>query len=63
MNPLPEPDELLEAECNALGFYGLPEPLVLQPREAHRCAEVAAGHAESAPPPGLSGPWRSGSPR
>jgi len=25
MNPIPEPDELREAECNAQGLYGLPE--------------------------------------
>jgi hypothetical protein len=24
MNPIPEPAELHEAECNALGLYGLP---------------------------------------
>lgn len=24
MNPIPEPDELLESECNAQGPYGLP---------------------------------------
>jgi len=24
MNPIPEPPELLEAECNAQGPYGLP---------------------------------------
>ena len=24
MNPIPEPDELLESECNAQGLYGLP---------------------------------------
>lgn len=27
MNPIPEPAELFEAECNALGLYGLPEAL------------------------------------
>ncbi len=27
MNPIPEPVELLEAECNALGLYGLPEAM------------------------------------
>jgi hypothetical protein len=24
MNPIPEPEELLESECNAQGLYGLP---------------------------------------
>jgi len=27
MNPIPEPAELFEAECNALGLYGLPEAM------------------------------------
>lgn len=30
MKPLQEPDELLEAECNAQGLYGLPEPLPIR---------------------------------
>lgn len=42
MNPIPEPDELLEAECNAQGLYGLPEPLL---------AERSGAQASEAAPP------------
>lgn len=38
MNPIPEPDELLEAECNAHGLYGLPEPLLAE-RSAAQASE------------------------
>ena len=44
MNPLQEPDELLEAECNAQGLYGLPEPLPIQQAPAaasgERCCDA-----------------------
>ena len=33
MNPIPEPDELLESECNAQGLYGLPAGAFAQRRE------------------------------
>ena len=35
MNPIPEPNELLEAECNAQGLYGLPPDAF-----AHRAART-----------------------
>ena len=34
MNPIPEPIELQEAECNALGLYGLPEALPMARQDA-----------------------------
>jgi len=61
MNPIPEPDELLESECNALGLYGLPEPLL----PVHAGAEGfdADPPARAALAPALSAPWPPGSPR
>ena len=44
MNTIPEPAELFEAECNALGFYGLPEAL---PRPVDACAST--GRKNDAP--------------
>lgn len=42
MNPIPEPDELREAECNAQGLYGLPEAFA-------GTGDVAAADGERAP--------------
>ncbi len=48
MNPIPEPDELLESECNAQGLYGLPEAAFAR-SPAH-----AAGSTDH--PPATPGP-------
>jgi hypothetical protein len=47
MNPIPEPDELLESECNAQGLYGLPEGAFT--REAGVETRLDAGAAAPAP--------------
>lgn len=49
MNQIPEPEELLEAECNAQGLYGLPEPLFAERAGAQ--ASEAAPAVRAAPPP------------
>lgn len=52
MNTLPEPDELMEAECNAHGLYGLPEPLpsAQAPAELPGQPRQACGRAIGDPP-------------
>jgi hypothetical protein len=43
MNPIPEPTELLESECNAQGLYGLPKAeLVRQPGSGSAAARPAS---------------------
>ncbi len=47
MNPIPEPTELLESECNAQGLYGLPgAEFARQPGRGLAAAKPAS------PPPG-----------
>lgn len=51
MNPIPEPIELQEAECNALGLYGLPEALPAAGRDAPgQAAAVPAAPLEPQDP-------------
>ncbi len=40
MNPIPEPPELLEAECNAQGPYGLPPEAFAPPSGAGRARDT-----------------------
>ncbi len=42
MNPIPEPDELLESECNAQGLYGLPAGAFAQRRETAPAQDAQA---------------------
>lgn len=51
MNPIPEPDELLEAECNAQGLYGLPEPLLAERSGAPDCEAAPPTQAARSPAP------------
>lgn len=51
MNPIPEPIELQEAECNALGLYGLPEALPTASRDAlGKAAALSAAPLEPQDP-------------
>lgn len=51
MNIIPEPVELLEAECNALGLYGLPEALPWPPSAStpHECGAGGDRSCHAAP--------------
>jgi hypothetical protein len=42
MNPIPEPAELLESECNAQGLYGLPPGAFAPSRRATRAQDAQA---------------------
>lgn len=47
MNPIPEPDELREAECNAQGLYGLPaEAFASAARLASGASQAQHPHAD-----------------
>ncbi len=48
MNPIPEPTELFESECNAQGLYGLPEAAFRRAADAARRSGSAAGKPPSA---------------
>jgi len=51
MNPIPEPDELLESECNAQGPYGLPpEAFARRAKALDRDDDPHAPEAEPQPP-------------